>query len=95
MALDVTHDINKQRFCVGMHGQIAELKYKKVADDTLEYYSTFVPNELRGRGIAGVLTKYALDYAQQHGLKVIPSCSFVKRYIEAHDHYSSLITTKT
>ncbi|MCY1375880.1 GCN5-related N-acetyl-transferase [compost metagenome] len=41
-----------------------------------------MPNVLRGRGIAAKLTETALEYAEDHGYTVIPSCSYVERYIE-------------
>jgi predicted GNAT family acetyltransferase len=48
----------------------------------LDFYRTFVPDALRGRGVAAVLTRHALDYAAQEGYTVIPSCSYVEWYIE-------------
>ena len=37
---------------------------------------------LRGRGIAAALTEQALEYAEAMGYTVIPSCSYVERYLE-------------
>ena len=51
---------------------------------TLDIYRTFVPNVLRGRGVAAALTEQALEYAERSGYSVIPSCSYVERYIERH-----------
>ncbi|MCY1458073.1 GCN5-related N-acetyl-transferase [compost metagenome] len=43
-----------------------------------------MPNALRGRGIAAALTEQALEYADRMGYTVIPSCSYVERYMERH-----------
>ena len=51
---------------------------------TLDIYRTFVPNALRGRGVAAALTEAALKYAEDMGYSVIPSCSYVERYMERH-----------
>jgi predicted GNAT family acetyltransferase len=33
---------------------------------------------------AGVVLPQALDYAESNGYTVIPSCSYVERYMERH-----------
>jgi predicted GNAT family acetyltransferase len=58
---------------------------------TLDFYRTFVPDALRGRGIAAALTKRALDYADSIGYTVIPSCSYVERYMERHQRQAARI----
>ncbi|EXF47210.1 acetyltransferase [Pseudomonas sp. BAY1663] len=35
---------------------------------TLDMYRTFVPDALRGRGIAGVLAQHALEYAEREAI---------------------------
>ncbi len=56
---------------------------------TLDIYRTFVPNALRGRGIAAALTERALQYADEMGYTVIPSCSYVERYMERHQRHAA------
>ncbi len=52
--------------------------------DTIDMHHTFVPNELRGKGVAAVLAKEALSYAKEQQLKVIPSCSYIAVYLQRH-----------
>lgn len=47
----------------------------------LDFYHTFVPNALRGKGLAAVITQAALDYAQAHGYRVVAGCSYVETYM--------------
>lgn len=90
MKLDIKHDEGK-RFYVNVEGQTGELKYKKIDDDTLDFTSTFVPKSLRNQGIAGEIAQHALEYAKKHHYKVVPTCSFVKGYIEKHPNYADLV----
>jgi predicted GNAT family acetyltransferase len=41
-----------------------------------------VPDALRGKGLAAALTEEALSYAESMDYTVIPSCSYVERYME-------------
>jgi predicted GNAT family acetyltransferase len=56
----------------------------------IRYPHTEVPKALEGRGIGGALVRHILDYAADNGLKVEPSCSFVKAYIDRHPQYQPI-----
>lgn len=45
----------------------------------------------RGRGIGALLTEAAVSDAQEDNLMVVPTCSFVRRWIDAHPEYRSLV----
>jgi hypothetical protein len=53
--------------------------------------STFVPEEYRGQGLAETLVKAVLNYAAEKKLKIVPNCSYAKRYIEKHPEYQNLL----
>ena len=46
-----------------------------------------MPAELGGQGIASYLVKYILDDAVAKNLRVKPTCSYVKSYIDKHPEY--------
>lgn len=79
--MQVSHNQQQQCFELVVDGHRAHLDYRKLADGRLDYHHTFVPNELRGRGIAAVLTKAALAYASSENLQVLPSCSYVEVFM--------------
>lgn len=92
MPLHVQHDSQKKKFFIILDGQEAILKYTEIPNKkVLDYRSTFVPPELRGKQVGETLVKSALDYAKQNGIKIIPTCSFVKRVIDQHPEYKSLV----
>lgn len=88
---DIRHDREHHRFSVKIDGKEALLDYTPEGESRLHYKHTFVPPELRGKGVASVLAKTALDYAKENGYTVIPSCSFVAAYVRKHREYNTII----
>lgn len=87
----ITHNPATQRFETVIDGHTAFLSYQVIDDTTLNYNHTIVPSALGGRGIGSALVKFALDTAQAHHKKIVPSCSFVANYIDKHPNYQSLL----
>jgi predicted GNAT family acetyltransferase len=65
--ITVHHDNAARRFTADIDGVEAVLEYRELDGGTLDYYHTFVPQSLRGAGIASRLTDAALRYARDHG----------------------------
>ena len=78
----IQHDQDGKQFYITLDGMRAYLAYMDLGKNTLDIYRTFVPDSLRGKGLAARLTAHALTYAQEHGYTVIPSCSYVERYMD-------------
>jgi predicted GNAT family acetyltransferase len=85
----ITHNPQAQRFETTVDGTTAYLSYQ-VQGDKLVYDHTIVPSAIGGRGIAGALTKHALDYARKQGKKVAPACSYVASYMQKHPEYADI-----
>lgn len=92
--LNIRHDPAARRFVADIGGHEAVLDYRILEDKTLDYRRTFVPPASRGRGIASGLAKHALEYARENGFRVVPSCAFVERYMDAHPEYEPLRATR-
>lgn len=90
MEYTVIHDDKVSRFEIFESGQIAFLDYK-LKDDAIDLTHTIVAKQLEGQGAGSALVKYALDYANDHDLKIIPTCPFVEAYIERHKEYKDLV----
>ena len=88
--MEVTHDIDKQKFYMVVDGLESHLEYARMSS-VLNLNHTYVPNELRGKGIAGKIVKAALTYAEENNLKIIPSCSYVADYVKRHKEYQPLL----
>ena len=88
--MNVNHDTEQCVFSMDVDGHPATLSYRVLDNETLEYYSTQVSDELRGRGVGGRLARHALDYANDNGYKVVPTCWFVSKFLDRHKDYDHL-----
>ncbi len=90
MDIEVKHDKENERFVAEVEGQKAYLSYN-ILNDKIDFSSTFTPPELRGNGIAKIIVEYAFNYAKANKLKVIPTCSYVRAFVERNDNYKDLL----
>jgi predicted GNAT family acetyltransferase len=86
----VRHDPAARRFDIVVDGYTGYLTYEEGGEGVLDFQHTYVPSELRGRGIASRLVEHALNHARAHGLKVIPTCPFVAEFMRRHEDYRDL-----
>jgi uncharacterized protein len=85
------HDAAGHRFTLSSGASVAVLDYRVHDAQTLEYYHTFVPSPMRGRGVASRLVAHALRYALEQRLAVIPTCPFVSAFIRRHPEYAAVL----
>ena len=57
----------------------------------LELVHTEVPEQYQGQGLAGKLVTAALEWARESGLKVIPSCPYVRNFIGKHPEFGDVV----
>lgn len=94
MELEIINNKEEKRFETYVEGLLAKVTYIETTNGLLAITGTHVPKELGGRGIAGELNKFALDYARENELKVNPICPYTKSYIEKHVDYQDLLFGK-
>jgi predicted GNAT family acetyltransferase len=87
---DVVHNETAGRFEAQLPEGLCRADYRRVGN-TLQMVHTEVPAQARGRGAAGRVVGAALDYAQAHGLKVMPLCSYVRGYFQRHPERRDLL----
>lgn len=88
--MNLRHEADAARFVADLDGGQAVLEYARDPDGALDYRHTFVPESLRGRGIASTLVAFALDHALEHALRVRPTCPFVATYLDRHPKYQTI-----
>lgn len=86
----VEHDEANNRFAISTDGHLAHADYT-LNGERIVFTHTFVPPELRGRGLAEHLVRVALAHARLHKLRVVPACSYVAAFIERHKEFSDLL----
>ena len=87
----VEHDAPKHRFVANVAGGQAELVYSQPDPKTIDLQHTSVPAEARGQHVAEALASTAFAYARQAGLRVIPTCPFVRQWLLRHPEQRDVI----
>ena len=73
---------------------IAYIEFDKIEPNILDFVHTEVPADLSGKGVGSKLVEGALKYCKDNELKIIPSCPFVKSFIQKHSQWSDLVSQK-
>lgn len=92
-SITVTHNTAEGRFEAEVDGLQSVAEYER-AGDRIIFTHTFVPGQLRGRGIAEKLVRAGLEHARAGGLKVVPACSYVATFIARHGEYQPLLAAE-
>jgi hypothetical protein len=85
----IQHDQKEERFSKSLKEGEAYLNYRNEGK-LLDLYSTYVPDNARGKGVAGELVEAALAYARENAYQIRPSCPYVAAYIERHPEHEDL-----
>lgn len=87
MDYTITHYPEKNRFETTLDGVTAFVQYR-LSGDRLDIIHTIVPPAIEGRGVAAALVKYAYDYAIEHGMKPLATCSYAVAWLHRHPEYA-------
>lgn len=90
--LVIHHNVPARRFEVLVGGLLAWLGYSREGPRYVLDH-TWVPEELRGRGLAAQLVTAALTEARQRNWRIVPRCSYVAAFLREHPEFSDLVDT--
>lgn len=90
MDQEIQHLEEKQRFELIINGLTSYIDYE-LSNNTMEITHTVVPKELGGQGLAGKITKFALETAKENSWQVKPICSYAVAYIKKNAQYQDLL----
>jgi predicted GNAT family acetyltransferase len=88
--LEITNNTKRSRFEAEVNGEYAFVEYQFYKED-IALMHTYVPEAARGRGIASLLAKFALDSVKKQGLKLMVFCPTIAKYIRMHPEYEVLL----
>lgn len=91
MIENIKNDKSGSRFFLEIDGEEVYLMYDE-NKNVIDLYSTYTPPKLRGKGFAAKVVRAALEYAKEKKLKVIPSCWYVRKFIEENPEYQNLVS---
>ena len=78
----VEHREKGKRFTARTASGLAYVSYERPDDRTIDLQHTVVPEADRGRGVGSALIRGAVGYARERGMRVIPTCPFVKAWFD-------------
>lgn len=90
MKSEVKHDKTNNRFYLLAEGYTVQMDYS-LEEDIINFFHTYTPPAIRGRGLASEVAKQGLEYAKENNLKVIASCSFIQSFITQNEGYIKLL----
>ena len=98
MSYTIQHNQQETRFETTVDGHECTLEYS-VDEDwtqsekklTVSINRVLVPEDVGGRGIAGELTRFALDHARAQDWAIIARCPYVKVWIDRHPDYADVL----
>lgn len=81
----IEHHPQRHCFTVTTDGKESILQYRLLADDSekpgVDFTRTYVPDELRGQGIAEALVRQGLKWARAQDLQIQASCWYVQKFL--------------
>jgi uncharacterized protein len=91
MSPDDRKSVLRSRFEFEENQATAYLEFEIDSGGWITLWHTEVPEVLRGRGVAGMLARTALEYARDQKLKVDVVCPLVADYIAKNPEFKSLV----
>lgn len=86
MDVKVQQNEKERKFYASVDGHEAVIEYSKMGD-VYNLAHTYVPEELRGKGIADKLVRGTLDEIKRQGARFLPTCPFVQSFVKKHPEY--------
>jgi predicted GNAT family acetyltransferase len=80
--LNIDHQPEHFRFVSLVEGQEARLEYQLMPRNGIDFTYTFVPEPLRGHGIAEKLVRTGLAWAREQDYTIEASCWYVRRFLD-------------
>lgn len=75
--MNIQHQTEQQLFSAQLDGHEAKITYCFLDEKTVDFNHTFVPDAFRGHGVAAELVNAAIAWADENGLAIQASCSYV------------------
>ncbi|MDQ6831211.1 MAG: N-acetyltransferase [Gemmatimonadota bacterium] len=91
--MNIEHDIAGHRFRAPLSGGTGDLTYEP-RGDALDLLHTVVPAEAQGEGVGDALVRAAFDYARSVGKKIIPTCPYVRHWLEEHPEENEMVLAR-
>lgn len=89
--LELTHNQAASRYEGRLAGRLAGVVDYHLRGDTVVITHTGTEADLRGRGIAASMTRFALDDIRSRGGRVAPVCPYTDAFVTQHPEFADLL----
>ncbi|WP_242676649.1 GNAT family N-acetyltransferase [Rhodococcus sp. ABRD24] len=87
----IEHNPGESRFEIYVGDVLAGYADYVESGGVRDFGHTVTNPDFRGQGLAGQVVKAALDATREQGFTIVPSCSYVAKYVESHPEYADLV----
>jgi hypothetical protein len=89
--LEIKHDKVNQRFNLFVSDvEAGEIIYE-FRDSKMAITHTKIKDGYEGKGLAKLLVEFAVNYARENKLKIIPICPYVKKIMERTEKFQDML----
>lgn len=84
---------DRSRYELVIDGDIVGIAdYYRDDGDAVVFPHTVIDPGRRGEGLGATLVQAALDDVRRDGRRVVPTCWYVRQFIDTHEGYADLLT---
>ncbi|MGP3957474.1 GNAT family N-acetyltransferase [Nonomuraea sp. 3N208] len=91
MPIEIVDNSTESRFEVLVDGKVAGFAEYRLLPTKIVFTHTEVLPDYEGQGLASKLVGHALKASADTGLRVVPLCPYVRKYIERHAEFQDLV----
>ncbi|MER5744987.1 GNAT family N-acetyltransferase [Streptomyces sp. NPDC002225] len=80
----------RHRYTIQVDGEPAGFTVYRDRDKQRVFYHTEIDDAFAGRGLASVLVTAALQDVRNSGMRIVPVCPYVAKYLQKHDGFADI-----
>ncbi|WP_406859353.1 GNAT family N-acetyltransferase [Streptomyces sp. HUAS MG47] len=86
----VRHVDARHRYEILVGGERAGLTAYRDRGGQRVFFHTEIDDAYAGQGLAGVLVQEALTHVRASGLRIVPVCPYVAKFLKKHDEFADI-----
>lgn len=80
----------RHRYVIQVDGSTAGFTAYRDRDDRRVFFHTEIDDAYAGQGLASILVREALDDVRGAGLRIVPVCPYVAKFLKKHEEYADI-----